>query len=163
MSEKPQEKEALKRAPTLYAIIILKILKGLFCVAIAILVYNLSDNDLPTDYENLLHKLGLNADRKFWSDLAVKVGALTEKGLVHFAVGTLIYSLFSLVEGVGLMFRVSWAGWLAWSNGENATSPAEAIWTGVFVGIISGGVISAFAIAWIWFGARGGRRASSER
>ena len=29
-----------------------------------------------------------------------------------------IYSLFSLVEGIGLMFRVSWAGWLA--IGESA-------------------------------------------
>jgi len=34
------------------------------------------------------------------------------------ALGTLIYSLFSLVEGVGLMFRISWAGWLA--IGESA-------------------------------------------
>ena len=33
-------------------------------------------------------------------------------------VGTLCYSLFSLVEGVGLIFRVSWAGWLA--IGESA-------------------------------------------
>ena len=32
--------------------------------------------------------------------------------------GTLFYSLFSLVEGVGLIFRVSWAGWLA--IGESA-------------------------------------------
>ena len=34
------------------------------------------------------------------------------------SVGTLIYSLFSVVEGVGLMFRVRWAGWLA--IGESA-------------------------------------------
>ena len=27
--------------------------------------------------------------------------------------GTLVYSLFSLVEGVGLIFRVSWACWMA--------------------------------------------------
>jgi uncharacterized membrane protein (DUF2068 family) len=34
------------------------------------------------------------------------------------AAGTLFYSLFSLVEGVGLILRVSWAGWLA--IGESA-------------------------------------------
>jgi uncharacterized membrane protein (DUF2068 family) len=34
------------------------------------------------------------------------------------AVGTLIYSLFSLVEGIGLMFRIRWAGFLA--IGESA-------------------------------------------
>ena len=30
----------------------------------------------------------------------------------------MVYSLISFVEGVGLMFRVSWAGWLA--IGESA-------------------------------------------
>jgi uncharacterized membrane protein (DUF2068 family) len=34
------------------------------------------------------------------------------------ATGTLLYSLFSLVEGIGLMFRAPWAGWLA--IGESA-------------------------------------------
>jgi uncharacterized membrane protein (DUF2068 family) len=38
--------------------------------------------------------------------------------LLWAAAGTLVYSLFSLVEGVGLMFRVSWAGWMA--IGESA-------------------------------------------
>ena len=32
--------------------------------------------------------------------------------------GAFFYSLFSLVEGVGLILRVSWAGWLA--IGESA-------------------------------------------
>ena len=34
------------------------------------------------------------------------------------AAGTVVYSLFSLVEGVGLMVRVSWAGYMA--IGESA-------------------------------------------
>lgn len=38
--------------------------------------------------------------------------------MVWLAGGTFIYSLFSLVEGTGLMFRISWAGWLA--IGESA-------------------------------------------
>ena len=29
------------------------------------------------------------------------------------AAGTFVYSLFSLVEGIGLIFRVGWAGWMA--------------------------------------------------
>jgi uncharacterized membrane protein (DUF2068 family) len=28
------------------------------------------------------------------------------------AIGTVLYSLFSLVEGVGLIFRVRWIGWV---------------------------------------------------
>jgi uncharacterized membrane protein (DUF2068 family) len=107
-----------KRAPTLYAIIAIKLLKGLLFVTLAIVAYTLSDNDLPAEYRNLLHYLRLNPERKFWADLAVQVGQLTEAKVLWAAAGTLIYSLFSLVEGVGLIFRVSWAGWLA--IGESA-------------------------------------------
>ncbi|MDB6018753.1 MAG: hypothetical protein JWR19_3242 [Pedosphaera sp.] len=110
--------QVLKRAPTLYAIIIFKLLKGSLLVALAFIFYTMSDNDLPTQYQSALHSLGLNPDRRFWSELAVKVGNLTEREVVRVAIGTFIYSLFSLVEGVGLMFRVGWAGWLA--IGESA-------------------------------------------
>jgi uncharacterized membrane protein (DUF2068 family) len=107
-----------KRAPTLYAIIAIKLLKGLLFVTLAMVAYTLSDNDLPAEYQNLLHHLRLNPERKFWADLAVQIGQLTEANFLWAAAGTLVYSLFSLVEGVGLMFRVSWAGWMA--IGESA-------------------------------------------
>ena len=107
-----------KRAPTLYAIIAIKLLKGMLFVALAIFAYTLSDNDLPAEYQNLLHHLRFNPERRFWADLAVQVGNLTEAKILWAAAGTLVYSLFSLVEGVGLMFRVSWAGWMA--IGESA-------------------------------------------
>ena len=102
-----------KRAPTLYAIIAIKLLKGLSFVTLAIVMYTLSDNDLPAEYRNLLQHLRLNPERKFWTDLAVQIGQLTQARVLWAAAGTLAYSLFSLVEGVGLMFRISWAGWLA--------------------------------------------------
>ena len=42
------EKELVKkRAPTLYAIIAIKLLKGLLFVTLAIVAYTLSDNNLP--------------------------------------------------------------------------------------------------------------------
>jgi len=91
----------------------MKLLKGLLFVSLAFLAYTLSDNDLPYEYRRLLHFLRVNPESKFFSDLAVQVGQLTETRVLHVAVGTLLYSLFALVEGVGLMFRVSWAGWLA--------------------------------------------------
>ena len=115
-----------KRAPTLYAIIAIKLLKGLLFATLATVAYTLSDNDLPAEYSNLLHHLRLNPERKFWADLAVAVGQLTEAKVVWAAAGTLVYSLFSLVEGIGLMFRVSWAGWLA--IGESAFFIPIEIW-----------------------------------
>jgi uncharacterized membrane protein (DUF2068 family) len=107
-----------KRAPTLYAIIAIKLLKGLLFVTLAIVAYTLSDNNLPAEYQNLLHHLRLSPERKFWADLAVQIGQLTEANVLWAAAGTLVYSLFSLVEGVGLMLRISWAGWMA--IGESA-------------------------------------------
>ena len=108
------ETELLKKpAPTLYAIIGIKLVKGLLFLTLAIIAYTLSDNDLPAELKNLLHHLRFNPERKFWADLAVQVGQLTEVNVLWAAAGTLIYSMFSLVEGIGLMFRVSWAGWMA--------------------------------------------------
>jgi uncharacterized membrane protein (DUF2068 family) len=102
-----------KPAPTLYAIIALKLLKGVLFLALAIVIYALSDNDLPADLRTFLQHLRVNPERKFWIDVARRVGSLSEASRLWAAAGTLIYSLFSLVEGVGLMFRVSWAGWMA--------------------------------------------------
>ncbi len=104
-----------KRAPTLYAIIVIKLLKGLLFVSIAITAYALSDNDLPSDYQRLLEFLRFHPhpEQRFFADLAVQLGKLTEANLLWTALGTLIFSMFSLVEGIGLIFRVSWAGWMA--------------------------------------------------
>ena len=106
--------ELIKRpAPTLYVIIAIKLLKGILFLSLAIVAYTLSDNDLPFEYRNQLHHLRFNPERKFWADLAFQVGQLTEVKVLWAAAGTLIYSLFSWVEGIGLMFRVSWAGYMA--------------------------------------------------
>ena len=102
-----------KRAPTLYAIIAIKLVKGLLFISLALAAYTLSDNDLPAEFRHLLHWMRVNPERKFFADLAVQIGNITEANVLWVAAGTLVYSLFSLVEGVGLMFRVSWAGWMA--------------------------------------------------
>jgi uncharacterized membrane protein (DUF2068 family) len=108
----------IKPAPTLYAIILIKLLKGALFLSMAVAAYTLADNDLPYEYRCLLHHLRLNPEKKFFVELAVKIGTLTEANVLWVAAGTAVYSLFSLIEGAGLMFRVSWAGWLA--IGESA-------------------------------------------
>src|SRR5438874_447509 len=103
------ETEQLKKpAPTLYAIIGFKLLKFVLFLTLAIMMYTLSDNDLPAELRSFLHHLRLNPERKFWADLAKQVGQITEKNWLWAAGGTLFYSLFSLTEAIGLMFRVSW-------------------------------------------------------
>src|SRR5882762_8367639 len=97
------ETELIKRpAPTLYVIIAIKLLKDLLFVSLALVAYTLSDNDLPAELKSFLHHLRLNPERKFWADLAKQVGELTQTNLLWAAAGTLVYSLFSLVEAFGL-------------------------------------------------------------
>ena len=101
-----------KRAPTLYVIIAIKLLKGLALILLAFGVYNLTDNNLPEDFRSLLQSLHLDPESKFFAGLEGKIAQITPGSIRWFAAGTFLYSLFSLVEGVGLTFRASWAGWL---------------------------------------------------
>ena len=101
-----------KRAPTLYAIIIIKLVKGLLLVAAAFVAYKLSDNLLPEEFRKVLTFLHLDPGARFFQRVAAKLATVTEREALVFAAGTLIYSSFSLIEGVGLIFRVSWAGWM---------------------------------------------------
>lgn len=107
-----------KRAPTLYVIIAIKLLKGTLLLLLALGVYSLSDNNLPDEFRQLLQFLHLDPEKKFFADLETKIALITPAKVLMVAGGAFLYSLFSLVEGVGLIFRVSWAGWLA--IGESA-------------------------------------------
>jgi uncharacterized membrane protein (DUF2068 family) len=102
-----------KRAPTLYVIIAIKLIKGILLLLVGLGVYSLADNNLPAEYRELLRFLHLDPEKKFFTELAAKVAEITPSSVIWVAGGTVFYSLFSLVEGVGLIFRVSWAGWLA--------------------------------------------------
>jgi uncharacterized membrane protein (DUF2068 family) len=107
-----------KRAPTLYFIIGFKLLKGMLLLLLALGAYSLSDNNLPEEFRHLLEFLHLDPEKKFFTDLADRIANVTPTNVIWLARGTVLYSLFSLVEGVGLIFRISWAGWLA--IGESA-------------------------------------------
>ena len=114
-----------KRPPTLVGIILFKLVKGSLFLALAIVAYTLSDNNLPQEYRTLIESLQplfellrVHPGNKFFTHLAEQIGQLTEVKVLVAAAGTLVYSLFSFVEGVGLLFRITWAGWLA--IGESA-------------------------------------------
>jgi uncharacterized membrane protein (DUF2068 family) len=107
-----------KRAPTLYFIIAFKLLKGTLLLLLALGAYSLSDNNLPEEFRHLLEFLHLDPEKKFFTDLADRIAGVTPANVIWVARGTVLYSMFSLVEGVGLIFRIPWAGWLA--IGESA-------------------------------------------
>lgn len=105
--------ESKPRAPTLYVIIGLKLLKGICLLVLALGVYGLSHINLPDEFLRLLDWLKIDPEKKFFSDIMRKIATITPANLIWLASGTFLYSLFSLVEGTGLLFRVSWAGWMA--------------------------------------------------
>ena len=87
-----------KRAPTLYVIISIKLIKGLLFVVLAIVAYTLSDNDLPAEFRGLLQHLRLNPERRFFADLAIQIGKLTEAKVLWAAAGTLFYLVRNAIE-----------------------------------------------------------------
>jgi len=107
-----------KRAPTLYFIIGVKFFKGLAALLLALGAYSLTDNDLPSDFQNLLLSLHLDPEKKFFVDLASRVAEITPANLKWVTLGAVVYGCFMLLQAVGLMFRVSWAVWLV--IGESA-------------------------------------------
>lgn len=107
-----------QRAPTLYGIITLKLVKGAFFTILGLVAYSYSDNNLSEEYRSLLHFLHVNPERQFWVYLAEKVSNLTESNLLLVAATTCMYGTLALIEGIGLWLRGSWASWLA--IGESA-------------------------------------------
>jgi uncharacterized membrane protein (DUF2068 family) len=107
-----------KRAPTLYFIIGVKLFKGLAALLLALGAYSLTDNNLPEDFRKLLEFLHLDPEKRFFLELADRVGEITPANLEWLAVGSIIYGLFMLLQAGGLIFRVSWIVWLV--IGESA-------------------------------------------
>ncbi len=102
-----------KRAPTLYVIIAIKLGKGLLLLLLAAGIYKLQDDNLPQEFRQTLQFFHLDPEKKFFTELANQLRQITPTNILWVARGTVLYSLFSLVEGTGLLFRISWAGWLA--------------------------------------------------
>lgn len=110
--------QSQNRAVGLYAIIAFKLVKGLLLLSLAFGVYSLVGDDLPEQLDRLLRWVRIDPEKEFFEDLAGQLALVTPATVGWFATGTLLYSLFSLIEAIGLLSRASWAGWLA--IGESA-------------------------------------------
>ncbi len=114
----PAEPSSSNRAPTLWVIVGIKLLKGALLLALALGVYRLWDENLPGLFRSLLVFLHIDPEKRFFAALEQQLALITPANVLMVAGGALLYSSFSLVEGIGLMFRAGWAGWLA--IGESA-------------------------------------------
>jgi uncharacterized membrane protein (DUF2068 family) len=107
-----------RRAPTLYLIIVGKLIKGLLALALAFGILRLIGRDLSDLFGRLVMWFHLDPENRFFSEIGDRLDQITPANVRWVAVATFFYSLISFVEGIGLMFRFSWAGWLA--IGESA-------------------------------------------
>ena len=110
--------EKLRPAPTLYFIIGFKLLKGTVALLVALRVHNLSEDDLPEEFQKLLQFLHIDPEKKFFADLADRVAEITATNLQWVVAGTIIYSVFMFLQATGLIFRLGWIVWLV--IGESA-------------------------------------------
>jgi uncharacterized membrane protein (DUF2068 family) len=121
------EEAPLKRAPTLYFIISFKIIKGLLFFAFGAALYFQATHNLPKEWEDLLkqpfvvklfERLRIHPENKLFQHIAEQISNVTVSEVHVWSMGTMLFSLFPLVEGIGMLYRAGWAGWLA--IGESA-------------------------------------------
>jgi len=106
------------RAPTLYAIIAFKVVKGVLLLLAAGVVFSLVGVNLQQEFTRVLQEANLDPGGKLFGDFGRWLQTVSPGNVRLFAAGTVLYSIFSLVEGTGLWLRAAWAGWMA--IGESA-------------------------------------------
>jgi uncharacterized membrane protein (DUF2068 family) len=116
--EKTKAPTAKKRAPTLYLIIADKLIKGILSLLLAFGVYKMAGIDLSLVFDRVVHWTHLDPEDRFLANIGGLIDQITPANMRMVATGTLLYSILSLIEGLGLIFRAPWANWLA--IGESA-------------------------------------------
>jgi len=119
MAENAKTPETLKkRAPTLYFIVAIKLIKGVALLLLAAGVLSLANKDLSDAFDQFLRWVHLDPEHRFFQNIGEWLDTFTPANVRAVALGTLLYGLFLLVGGTGLAFRAKWAIWLA--IGESA-------------------------------------------
>ena len=111
-------KTSKKRAPTLYFIVAIKLIKGMALLLLALGVFTLANKDLPDLFDQFLRWVHLDPENRFFSSIGDWLDQVTPHHMRLVASGTFLCGLFLIVLGLGLAFRAKWAIWLA--IGESA-------------------------------------------
>src|SRR6476660_5846076 len=96
-----------KRAHTLYFIIIFKLANGTLALLLAFGVYRMAGHDISVLFDRIVRFIHLDPENRFLSYIGDNLDTIKPGNVRAVATGTFLYSLFSLVEGVGLIFRAS--------------------------------------------------------
>jgi uncharacterized membrane protein (DUF2068 family) len=113
MTESAKSPEVKKRAPTLYFIVAIKLIKGTALVLLALSIFTLANKDLPDLFNRFLQWVHLDPERNFFAAIAAWLDTITPTNVRVVASGTFLCGLFLIALGLGLAFRAKSAIWLA--------------------------------------------------
>ena len=99
-------------APTLWAIITIKLLRACLLIYLAVGAYRLVGQDLRPHFEDAVRLVKLDPETDFFVRLGNRLDAVKPGSVAWVATGALLYGLLSLAEGIGLIFRLRAVGWL---------------------------------------------------
>jgi uncharacterized membrane protein (DUF2068 family) len=102
-----------RRAPTLYFIVAIKLIKGAALVLLALGVLTLAGKNLTEEFDQFLRWVHLDPERSFFQGIGDWLDTITPANVRAVATGTFLCGLFLIVLGLGLAFRAKWAIWLA--------------------------------------------------
>jgi uncharacterized membrane protein (DUF2068 family) len=106
------------RAPTLYFIVALKLIKGIALLLLGLGVFTLANKDLANAFNQFLSWVHLDPERSFFQGVGDWLDTVTPANVREVAWGIVLGGLFLIGLGLGLAFRARWAIWLA--IGESA-------------------------------------------
>ena len=106
------------RAPTLYFIVVGKLVEGFLLLLGAVSVYLLAKKNLPDLFDEFIRWMHLDPEGRFFSDIGDRLETVTPGNVHAIASWMFLYGMFKTIGGLGLAFRASWAIWLA--IGESA-------------------------------------------
>jgi len=101
-----------KHAPTLYAIIVVKLLKGTGLLVLALAVFMLRNHDLPDLYKRSVLFVHGDPESRFFEPAGERIATITPANVRTVAIGTCVYGLLLMTEGIGLAIRARWGVWL---------------------------------------------------
>ena len=100
-------------AGVLIAIAVFKLFKAILLIALGVGAFSLVlGGDAVHTLRRLLGELGVDPSRPLLMKGIAKVSGIDHRRLEQVGVGTFVYALVFLVEGVGLLLRRRWAEYL---------------------------------------------------
>jgi uncharacterized membrane protein (DUF2068 family) len=101
--------KSAKRDKWLLLIAVLKVVKAVMLLAVAIGAFGLIHRDIADELYRWIRRLNLDTQTPFLQTLPAKIESLTPGKLTLVSISTFVYSGLFFTEGIGLFLQKRWA------------------------------------------------------